>query len=292
MSPNAECRGGIVKAECRKRHHSYALLLVLGLLVTPALAQTDTTSGTISGTVTDATQALLPSVMVRLYGPAVMGTPATTTDENGYYRFATLSRGDYRVVFELPGFGTVTREEIHVSLGFTATVNVVMKPGGVAENITVIGEAPVIDVGATNITTSLDTQKLSHLPGSRDFWAVIGQVPAVAMPRLDVGGSNALTQQPYTAYGLTSAGGVNRGEVEGIMVNEGAGGGGSDFYYTDYGSMAEVSVNAVGNTAQMPSPGVLTQFIVKTGGNQYHGGIYFDSEKDTLESTNIDSGQI
>ena len=54
----------------------------------------------------------------------------------------------------------------------------------------------MIDVQANNITTSLDTQKLASLPGSRDFWAVVGQVPAVAMSRLDVGGSNALTQQP------------------------------------------------------------------------------------------------
>ncbi|PWU07257.1 MAG: hypothetical protein C5B51_10405 [Terriglobia bacterium] len=281
-----------MKFECLQRSGRRALLLVLGLLPIVAFAQTDTTSGAISGTVTDATHAVLPAVTVRLSGTAVMGTPATMTDSNGYYRFATLSPGDYTVVFEANGFGTVTRERIHISLGFTAALNVEMRPGSVAESITVAGDAPVIDVQANNVTTSLDAQKLSSLPGSRDFWAVIGQVPAVAMPRLDVGGSNALTQQPYTAYGLTSAGGVNRGEIEGIMVNEGAGGGGSDFYYTDYGAMAEVSVNAVGNTAQMPNPGVLTQFIVKTGGNQYHGDVYFDYENDSLEATNIDSGQI
>ena len=112
------------------------------------------------------------------------------------------------------------------------------------------------------------------------------------MGRVDVGGSGALTQQPYTAYGLTSAGGVNRAEVEGIMVNEGAGGGGSDMYYTDYGAFAEIAINAVGNGAEMPNPGVLSQLIAKSGGNQYHGNVYFDYQNESMEATNIDDDQI
>ena len=62
-------------------------------------------------------------------------------------------------------------------------------------------------------------------------------------------------------------------EVEGVMVNEGGGGGGSDMYYTDYGAFAEIAVNAVGNGADMPSPGVLSQLIAKSGGNTYHGNV-------------------
>ncbi len=42
----------------------------------------------------------------------------------------------------------------------------------------------------------------------------------------------------------------------------------------------------------MPNPGVLTQFITKSGGNQYHGGVYFDYESDAFEASNIDAAQI
>ena len=76
------------------------------------------------------------------------------------------------------------------------------------------------------------------------------------------------------------------------MVNEGSGGGGSDMYYTDYGSYAEIAVNAVGNTAEMPNPGVLSQLIAKSGGNIYHGDLYADYENDSMEAHNIDSQQI
>ena len=272
------------------------LAMVAVLFATGALsanAQTvSSTTGAINGTVTDSTKAVLPGVSVTLSGPSVMGTPSTVTDANGAFRFPSLAPGDYQLAFELSGFGAVTRTGISVSLGFTATVNIEMTPGAIAETVTVSGASPVVDLQATNVTTHFDAEKLASLPGARDYWAVLAQAPAVSIGRMDVGGSGALTQQPYTAYGLTSAGGVNRGMVEGIMVNEGAGGGGSDMYYTDYGSYAEIAVNAVGNTAEMPAPGVLSQLIAKSGGNTYHGTFYADYENDAMEAHNIDERQI
>jgi len=55
--------------------------------------------------------------------------------------------------------------------------------------------------------------------------------------------------------------------------------------YTDYGSYAEIAVNAVGNTAEMPAPGVLSQLIAKSGGNTYHGTLYADYENDSWSRT-------
>ena len=221
-----------------------------------------------------------------------MGAPSTTTNENGAFRIPSLPPGEYTVKFELTGFGTVIREGIRVGVGFTATVNTEMNLASVAESVTVSGQSPVVDLTSTTQATRFDDEVLASLPGARDYWAVLAQTPAVAMGRVDVGGSGALTQQPYTAYGLTSAGGVNRAEVEGIMVNEGAGGGGSDMYYTDYGAFAEIAINAVGNGAEMPNPGVLSQLIAKSGGNQYHGNVYFDYQNESMEATNIDDDQI
>src|SRR5437773_122641 len=282
-------------SETGGRHMKRCILFASLLCVSanPAVSQTvSSTAGAVNGTVSASTKAVLPGVTVTLSGPAVMGAPVTVTDQSGLFRFSSLSPGDYTLTFELSGFATSTREGIHVSLGFTATVNIEMSPASVAETITVSGASPVVDLQSTNVTTHFDTEKLAAPPGSRDFWAVVAQAPAVAMSRLDVGGSGALTQQPYTAYGLSSAGGVNRGMVEGMMVNEGAGGGGSDMYYTDYGSYAEIAVNAVGNTAEMPAPGVLSQLIAKSGGNSYHGTLYTDYESDSMETHNIDAAQL
>lgn len=277
-------------------HRSWRVMFVVVLISSAADTATGQTvsasAGAVNGTVSDSTKAVLPGVTVTLTGPAIMGTPTTTTTEGGAYRFSPVPPGEYTLKFELSGFGSIIREGIRVSVGFTATVNTEMHPATVAESVTVSGQSPVVDVTSTQVSTRYDSEMLASLPGARDFWAVLAQAPAVSMGRVDVGGSGALTQQPYTAYGLASAGGVNRAEVEGVMVNEGGGGGGSDMYYTDYAAFAEIAVNAVGNGADMPSPGVLSQLIAKSGGNAYHGNVYFDYQNDSLEASNIDEAQI
>src|SRR5262245_4489466 len=260
--------------------------LSLVLFAHGAAAQTVTsTTGAINGTVTDATKAVLPGVTVTLSGAAMMGTSTALTDQSGAFRFSTLPIGDYKLLFELAGFATVAREGIHVSVGFTATVNAELSPGAVAESITVSGASPVVDMQATKVGSTLDSQRLAELPGSRDAWAVAAQTPGVSMSRMDVGGSNAWTQQTFSAYGV---GGGERNEVEGIMVNEGSG----QMYYTDFSSFEEISVTAAGNTAEVGTPGAFSNFVSKSGSNTFHGTFYFDFENDALEAHNIDAAQM
>jgi hypothetical protein len=265
-------------------------MVVLVALSLPAAAQTvGTTTGAINGTVTDATRAVLPGVTVTLSGPAVMGTPSTTTDQNGTYRFPALAPGDYIVTFELTGFGTVRREGIRVSLGFTATVNSELNPAGVAENVTVSGASPVVDLQATNVSTRYDAEKLANLPGgARDFWSTLmANVPAVAMNRVDVGGNSALVVQTSREYGTA---GQARSLVEGMVVTYSTG---SPFgLYGDFGGFAEVSMTAAGNTAEMPSGGTFAQLVAKSGGNTYHGSVYGDFQHKNTGWRNIDDAQV
>ena len=110
------------------------------------------------------------------------------------------------------------------------------------------------------------------------------------MSKMDVGGNGALALQEYTAYGLRATTGVNRNEVEGIRV--GGANGAQDNYLSDFASFAEVAIKAVGQTASMPVPGTLSQYVSKSGGNAYHGSLYADFQNDRMESTNIDDAQI
>src|SRR6185295_2911139 len=142
-----------------------ALTLFLLSLGGATFAQTVTsTTGAINGVVTDSTKAVLPGVTVSLSGPALMGTSTDVTDQNGAFRFSTVAIGDYKLTFELGGFGAIAREGIHVSVGFTATVNVEMNPGAVAENVTVSGASPVVDVQATKVANHFDSERLAELP--------------------------------------------------------------------------------------------------------------------------------
>jgi hypothetical protein len=260
-----------------------------GLL--PALAQTITaTTGAVYGVVSDTTDAVLPGVAVTLSGHALLSPLTTVSDDAGVYRFSAVPPGSYTLNFDLIGFAAVVREDIHVALGFTATINVTMRPGTFTDVVTVSGASPVIDVTSTAVATHFDAQTLASLPGARDIFAVLAHTPGVAMAKMDVGGNTGLTLQEYTAYGLRPITGMNRNDVEGIRV--GGANGPNDNYFSDFASFEEIAVKAVGHTAAMSVPGTMVQYVSKSGGNAYHGSVYADYQGDALEASNIDGGQI
>jgi hypothetical protein len=273
-----------------RRYAGAALLIVLIGLSTVGRAAAQTVSatlGAVDGRVTDRTDAVLPGVTVTLSGPAMMGTRVAVTNEEGTYRIAAVPPGEYAVVFELAGFAPVKRTEIRVDLGFTATLNVQMGLGGVEESVTVSGASPVVDIASTKITTTFDAPTLASLPsGSRDYWAVLSETPALKLTRIDVGGSSAGSQSNYYAYGTT---GQNRPMVEGINSTQGTERFGN---YVDMGSFDEIAVNAAAHTAEMAVPGIQMIFISKSGGNAYHGSLTGHYERERWQWFNIDANQI
>ena len=118
------------------------IALVVSLLPATVFAQ-----ATLTGTVRDASGAVLPGVSVEAASPALIEkTRTAVTDSTGQYRIIDLQPGPYSLTFTLAGFTTVKREGIELSGTQVATIPVEMKVGGVAETITVTGETPVVDV--------------------------------------------------------------------------------------------------------------------------------------------------
>ena len=130
------------------------VILLLAGLPAPALAQVSATTGAINGKVSDATGGVLPGVSVTIASPSMQGTRTDVTNVQGDYRFPAVPPGEYRISYELAGFGSLVREGVRVGLGFTATVNVEMRVASLQETVTVSGESPVVDVSTTTTATS------------------------------------------------------------------------------------------------------------------------------------------
>jgi hypothetical protein len=249
----------------------------------PAYAQGGgaSSTGTIQGRVTDAQGAVLPGVTVIATSPALLGQQTTVTSETGNYRFPAVPPGTYTVTYELAGFNTVRREGIQIALGFTANINVELALATLQETVTVTGESPIIDTSATRVVQNFKLEELQSIPNGRDMWSLLAVTPAVQMGRIDVGGNRAGTQTGYSAYGFT---GQVRVLIEGINTTEGTGGAG---FYFDYSSLEEVFLGTSGQSAEMPNPGVQSQFIAKSGGNQFNGEYYLDWYNNSLQGSNI-----
>ncbi len=263
--------------------------LAMAVLLLPALAFAQGgagSTGSIQGTIVDESGAVLPGTNVTATGPALQGAQTTTSNAQGIYRLLGLPAGTYKLTYELGGFGTVVREGVRIGIGFTADVNVKLSLKTMEEALTVTGESPTIDSTVTRVQTNFDENQLSSLPNARDMWSLLSTTPAVTLNRFDVGGSTAGTQTTYVAYGN---GGQNRPLIEGMNTTEGTSAAG---FYFDYGSFQEVIVGAAGNTAEMPSGGVLTNFIGKSGGNQFTGELYYEYENQDIQSTNVSADQL
>src|SRR5216110_1827466 len=266
-------------------HLVVAVLAACLLASTHAFAQGGgaSTTGSINGKVVDSSQAVLPGVTVTVASPSLMGVQTAVTDAGGNYRFPALPPGTYTVTFELPGFTTLKRENIVIAMGFTAAVNVELAVASLQETVTVTGDSPVIDTSATRVQQNFKLEALQEIPNSRDLWSLLAVTPSVTMSRIDVGGNRAGTQTGYSAYGY---GGQNRVLVEGINTTEGTSGAG---FYVDYGSFEEVFLGTIAQGAEMPTPGVQSQMLGKSGGNKFQGELYQDYERNSWIGENIAS---
>src|SRR5437660_5559755 len=117
-----------------------AAILCLMLFARPASAGAGQEGAGIDGQVTDESGAVLPGVTVTVTSPALqVPSVVAVTDSRGEYRLSPLPIGTYIVEFTLPGFQSVRREAIRLTVAFTAKIDIGLKVGSLAETITVSG---------------------------------------------------------------------------------------------------------------------------------------------------------
>src|SRR5688572_29595648 len=132
-------------------------------------ANAQATEANIIGQVTDESGAVLPGVTVTATSPALQVPQVSdVTNAQGEYRLAPLPIGTYTVQYELAGFGAARRENVRLTVGFTARMDISLGVATVQESVTVSGAAPVVDVTSTATTTLLTQEVLETLPTSRN----------------------------------------------------------------------------------------------------------------------------
>src|SRR4051812_22914619 len=272
-----------VRSTFMRRRAGVALLAVglFALLSTPAWAQG---AGGIAGVVRDTSGAVLPGVTVEASSAALIEkVRSVTSDVEGQYKIIDLRPGTYVVTFTLPGFSTVKREGIELSAGFTATVNIDLRVGGVEETITVSGQAPVVDTQNVVQQKVITQQLLQSVPTSRSNYAAL--TPG-ASRSTDVGGSNGSDAgSTFTIHG--SRGGDVRRLIDGMRWNSmEAGNAGTGFYFDPTGA-EEINIQLGGNSAEFELGGVQVNLVPKSGANKFNGYGFAGYTNNSLNSTSI-----
>jgi outer membrane receptor protein involved in Fe transport len=150
-------------------------LLAMFLLAWPAAAQEQ--RGSIEGIVTDQSGAPVPGVVVEARSPALIGIATSVSDTSGVYRFPALPPGYYHVKATLAGFAPAETGGIVVTLGKNLKIDLSMKVSTQAEEITVVGESPVIDIKSSASAKNLTREFFSVIPKGRDFTSIVNLAP-------------------------------------------------------------------------------------------------------------------
>lgn len=260
--------------------------LCIALLSSAAIAQT--TSGTITGTVTDQSGAVVPSAKITLTDEATKDTREVTGGDNGEFVFAALRPGAYTISVEKAGFqgfrqnGIVLTQTERLSLG-----NLRLTVGQSSESVTITAQAPAVNTEGADTAPALNEVQLNNIPiAGRDVMNLLRVLPGV--------GSVAMS--PWGEIPANDAAGTasNGGQFGSFTPNVG---GARLFWNTvtvdgQVGSnpdfpglfMSAISMDAVSEakiisnnyTAEYGrNPGPTISLVTKSGGSQYHGAVYF-----------------
>jgi hypothetical protein len=266
---------------------------VLAALI-PASVWAQGQTGTIAGSVKDATGAVLPGVTVEVASPALIEkVRSAVTDGEGAYKVINLRPGTYSVTFTLTGFSTVKREGIELTSAFTANVNADMKVGAVEETITVSGESPIVDTQNVVQKQTASREVMDALPTDRNFVSFAAMTPGVFVTGVsqNVGGSVPETGMNLVVHGSRATDSLVM--VDGMPIINGSGAGGLQYgNYLNNSLAQEITFQTAGNNAEFERASVYSNFILKDGSNRFNGSFEGRFSNQSLEGNNLDANQI
>ena len=252
-----------------QRLRSLAVCLVLALLIAPPVrAQSN---ATLSGTVTDAQNAVMPGVSITVHNSATNQDRTVVTDADGQYVLAALPPGTYEVTAHLDGF-TDQKREVPLGPAQTVALNLKLSVGALSENVTVTGTSPLIDTATVAVGASMTEKTVQEIPLNGRHFVDLGPM----MPGGSTSPQNAGLSAPLRGQGSFSFMTAGNREtsvnfmVNGINLNDL-----SNSQVTFQPSINTVSEFKVDNSTFSAeygrNSGAIVNVATRSGSNQFHG---------------------
>jgi outer membrane receptor protein involved in Fe transport len=243
-------------------------------------AQTATTTGTVSGTITDQDAAIVVGAQVTLTNQAIGLVKIATTNSVGQYVFNFIQVGPYTISVAKPGFQTKQIAGIEIAAAQQIQLNFSLKVSSKSETVTVTSEGPLVSVGTSDQRSEVSSAKLNELPVSKQDWTtLLNLLPGVSAS----GGGVALNGLPPTAVGLT---------VDGTNASQNSEQPSYSFYQAPniiniINNDAIQEITAVRGIAPASIGGTMSgniNIISKGGTNILHGDVYEINEENLYDA--------
>ncbi len=260
-----------------------ALILVVAAILfavgTPRLMAQSSSTGALTGTVTDQSGGVIAGATVTITSAATGQTRTASTDANGSYKFGSLPPGDYSMKFTATGFKTVTVPSVSVNVTETRVLNHKLEVGAQTQQVTVEATAQALQTQNAANGGLVSGQTITSLPlVSRNYTQVISLSPGVvanAATASSVGnGTQDVSANGSTAnennYSMDGVSIVNY--VSGMAAQEGSFPG---IAIPNPDAIQEFKVQTSQYDASSGrNPGANVDVVTKTGTNQFHGALW------------------
>ena len=180
-----------------------ALGFLIGASFFPRLLAAQAVTGTILGTITDSSGAVMPGTTVTLRNTGTGLTRTVTTDAAGEYTVPSLPTGKYTVTAELSGFKTVSVPNVDLGVDQHVRINVRLEVGAVEESVTVTGVSPLVQTSTSELGTTVGGEQIQTLPlNGRNFVNLTRTVPGVArgIPGANIDGAGSLAWRASASF--------------------------------------------------------------------------------------------
>ncbi|HLA11831.1 MAG TPA: TonB-dependent receptor [Pyrinomonadaceae bacterium] len=272
----------------------FCLLLVAFSLPYSVAAQSVT--ATLSGTVLDERDAVIPGAEVAVVNVGTGARRQTATNEEGYFIVPLLPPGTYVVNVQQKGFAPVEVQNVVLNVGDQKALQIHLKAGDISEMVQITGEAPMIDESPA-VATVVDRQFVENLPlNGRSFQALIALTPGIVLTKTEF--QNSLGQ--FSVNGQRTD--TNYFTVDGVSANVGilttpalgtSGAGALPGLTATGGTNGLVSVDAlqefkIQTSTYAPefgrTPGGQVQILTRSGTNEFRGTVFEYFRNDALDA--------
>jgi hypothetical protein len=253
------------------RKAAYVLIAAIFVWMTSGPACAQSTTGSIYGTITDSTGAIVPGADITVKNVETGQSSVRKSDSQGNYTFPTMVPGKYSVSAQHEGFQSQTQANLTLDANQNVHASFALNAGSVDQTVTVEAGAALVDTRGSQIAETIDQQRIEDLPSvNRNAYELLTITPGVTNYTGDTQtGSRAGTQvsvnglgQNNTAYYLDGAYDTNVWKFGGNLL-------------PNPSALQEFRIITSNFDAEFGrSPGGVVSAITRSGTNQYHGLAY------------------
>jgi hypothetical protein len=254
--------------------------LTLWLLALPLMLAAQSTFGTILGTVTDTTGAIVPGARLVITNEAENTSRVVSSDAQGNYEALNLKAGMYSVSAQAAGFKAFRSTELELIARQALRVNVTLEVGQITETVNVESAAPVVTTDTQTIATSFDTQQVLHLPANYRGASSTSPLRILAYQP----GVQSDNNFNFSVQGALP--GQTEISLDGISTIDVTGNRPLSEVFPSAESIAEMKVQGVGNNAEFGQVGDITT-TSRGGGNKFHGSAFEYLQNRAFDATSF-----